>query len=105
MRKFILFSLLLIVALNAFGHAGEVHTYMGTVAALHDDGSFMLKKTDGNTVHVEVSKSTAYLHANGKTTTRAELTTGKRVVVTLSKDGKTATTIKLASAKASSPRK
>ena len=104
MRKFILFSLLLIVATGAFGHAGEVHTYMGTVTALHDDGSFMLKKTDGKTMHVEVSKSTAYLHANGKAATSAELTTGKRVVVTISKNGKTATTIKLAAAK-TSPRK
>lgn len=99
MRKFILLSLLLLVALNAFGHAGEVHTYMGTVTALHDDGSFMLKKTDGKTMHVEVSASTAYLHASGKAATRAELAAGKRVVVTISTDGKTATTIKLAAAK------
>ena len=96
MRKFILFSLLLLVALNAFGHAGEVHTYMGTVTALHDDGSFMLKKTDGKTMHVMVSAKTAYLHANGKAAKRADLTAGKRVVATISKDGKTASTIKIA---------
>ncbi|HEX6163098.1 MAG TPA: hypothetical protein VFZ31_07025 [Vicinamibacterales bacterium] len=89
----------MLLALNAFGHAGEVHNYMGTVTALHDDGSFMLKKTDGKTMHVEVSASTAYLHANGKAATRAELAAGKRVVVTISTDGKTATTIKLAVAK------
>ena len=96
MRKFILFSLLLIVALNAFGHAGEVHTYMGTVTSLHDDASFMLKKTDGETIHVVVSDKTAYLHANGHAATRAELTVGKRAVVRIAKDGKTATTIKIA---------
>ena len=96
MRKFILYSLLLFVALNAFGHAGEVHTYLGTVTALHDDGSFMLKKTDGKTMHVMVSDKTAYLHANGKAATRAELTAGKRVVATISTDGKTASTIKIA---------
>ena len=101
MRKFILHSVLLLVALNAFGHAGEVHNYMGTVTALHDDGSFMLEKTDGKTMHVEVSKSTAYLDANGKTAKPADLTAGKRVVVTISKDGKTATTIKLAATKRS----
>lgn len=95
MRKSILFSLLIIAALNAFGHAGEVHTYMGTVGALHDDGSFTLKKTDGESMRVEVSKATTYLHANGKAATRADLSAGKRVVVTLSKDGKTATTIKI----------
>lgn len=99
MRKFILFSLLLVAALNAFGHAGEAHTYMGTVTATHDDGSFMLKKTDGKTMHVQVSKTTTYLHADGKTAKRTELATGKRVVVTIAKDGKTATTIKLAAAK------
>ncbi|HEY0157896.1 MAG TPA: hypothetical protein VGF28_11470 [Thermoanaerobaculia bacterium] len=96
MRKFILFSLLLVVALNAFGHAGEVHTYMGTVTALHDDGSFMLKKTDGKTMHVMVSDKTAYLHADGKAARRADLTAGKRVVATISTDGKTASTIKIA---------
>ena len=96
MRKFILYSLLLFVALNAFGHAGEVHTYMGTVTALHDDGSFMLQKTDGKTMHVLVSDKTAYLHADGKAATRAELTAGKRVVATISTDGKTASTIKIA---------
>ncbi len=96
MRKLTLFTLLLLVALNAFGHAGEVHTYMGTVTALHEDGSFMLKKTDGKAIHVLVSEKTAYLHANGKAATRADLTAGKRAVVTIAKDGKTATTIKIA---------
>ena len=100
-RKLVFYSLLLLVALNAFGHAGEVHNYMGTVTSLHDDGAFTLKKTDGQTMHVEVSTSTAYLHADGRTATRAELVEGKRVVVTIAKDGKTATTIKLAAAKRS----
>jgi hypothetical protein len=104
MRKFILFSLLVIVALNAFGHAGEVHTYMGTVTALHDDGSFTLEKTDGQTMQVMVSASTAYLTADGKAASRADLTVGKRVVATIAKDGKTASTIKLAGAKRSSNR-
>lgn len=96
MRKLILFSLLLIVAFQAFGHAGEVHSYMGTVTAMHDDGSFMLKKTDGKTMHVHVSKTTSYLHADGKSAKRTELAAGRRVVVTIAKDGRTATTIKLA---------
>ncbi|HEX6083884.1 MAG TPA: hypothetical protein VF266_05135 [Thermoanaerobaculia bacterium] len=95
MRKFMLFPLLLLVALNAFGHAGEVHTYMGTVTASHDDGSFALKKTDGTAMDIAVSQKTTYLHADGKAATRAELTAGKRVVVTISKDGRTATTVKL----------
>lgn len=99
MRKLILSSLLLVVALDAFGHAGEAHTYMGTVTTIHDDGSFVLEKTDGKTMDVQVSKDTAYLHANGTKANRAELTAGKRVVVTIAKDGKTATRIKLAAAR------
>ena len=99
MRKFVLYTLLMLLALNAFGHAGEVHHTMGTDTALHDDGSFILEKTDGKTMRVDVSASTAYLHANGKAATRAELAAGKRVVVTISTDGKTATTIKLAAAR------
>lgn len=102
MRKFILCSLLLFVALHAFGHAGEVHTYMGTITTLHSDGSFMMKKTDGKTIHVAVSNATKYLHADGHAATHTELAAGKRVVVTISKDGKTASTIKFAAAKQSS---
>jgi hypothetical protein len=98
MRKFILAALLLAVALHAFGHGGEVHSYMGTVTAKHDDGSFMLQKTDGQTMHVEVSQTTAYLYADGKAATPADLTAGKRAVVTIAKDGKTASTVKLAAA-------
>jgi hypothetical protein len=101
MRKFILYALLLVVALNAFGHAGEVHNYMGTVTAVNGDGSFMLKKTDGTSMQVMVSASTAYLTADGKAASRADLTAGKRVVATISKDGRTASTIKLAGAKRS----
>jgi hypothetical protein len=100
MRKFVLYSLLLVVvstvAVNAFGHAGEVHTHMGTITMLHEDGSFVMKKTDGKSMHVEVAKTTRYLHADGHAAKHAELAAGKRVVVTLSKDGRTATTIKLA---------
>jgi len=105
MRKLALYSLLLVVAsfgsLTAFGHAGEVHKYMGTVTALHDDGSFMLEKTDGKTMHVAVSAGTAYLHADGKAASRADLSVGKRVVATISKDGRTASMVKLAAVKRS----
>ena len=99
MRKLIPFLFLLIVALNGFGHAGEVHTWMGTVTLMHDDGSFTLEKTDGTTMQVAVSARTSYLHADGRTARSAELVAGKRVVVTMAKDGKTAMTIKLAAAK------
>ncbi|HVT43616.1 MAG TPA: hypothetical protein VMT00_04425 [Thermoanaerobaculia bacterium] len=81
MRQFALYSLLLLVTLNAFGHAGEVHKYMGTVTTLHTDGSFTLEKTDGKTIHVQVSKTTAYQNSDGHVASRAELVVGKRVVM------------------------
>ena len=98
MRRFAVMALTLIVALNAFAHTGEVHTYMGTVTTLHKDGSFMLQKTDGKTLHVEITKKTTWLRADGKTAKPAELAKGKRVAVTLAKDGRTATRVKLGAA-------
>jgi len=87
---------LLLVAAGAFAHAGHVHTYMGTVSMLHDDGSFMMKTTDGKDITVATSATTAYLHADGTAATRADLATGMRVVVKLTLDGKTAASVKMA---------
>ena len=101
MKKTIAISMLLVFAAAtlAFGHAGEIHSYMGTVTTVHDDGSFMLKKTDGTTMHVMVSQTTSYLHADGHAATAAELTESSRVVVKIGKDGKTALSVKIAAAK------
>jgi hypothetical protein len=59
----------------------------------------MFKKTDGKTMHVAVSKNTAYLHADGTAASRDDVTAGTRAVVTIAKDGKTATLVKLASSR------
>lgn len=99
MRKLALFTLLAAIALHAFGHAGEVHKYMGTVTAVHADDSFELKKTDGQTMRVSVAAATVWQYADGRAATRAELAAGKRVVVTIATDGKTATLVKFAAAK------
>jgi len=101
MKKTIAVSLLLLFAMAtlAFGHAGETHSYMGTVTTLHDDGSFMLKKTDGTTMHVLVAKTTTYLRADDKTATAADLKAGMRVVAKIAKDGKTALSVKMAAQK------
>ena len=93
MRKLVLVSLLLLAALNAFGHAGEVHKYMGTISAVSGNG-FTLAKTDGTSTAVVVSDATAY--QNG---TRADLVAGRRVVVTISTDGKTATLVRFGAKK------
>jgi hypothetical protein len=101
MKKTFAVSLLLLLATAtlAFGHAGETHSYMGTVTTLHDDGSFMLKKTDGTTMHVLVAKTTTYLRADDKAATPAELKQGMRVVAKIAKDGKTALSVKMAAQK------
>lgn len=98
MKKTLISLLLLFAAVHAFAHAGHLHTHMGTVTTLHDDGSFMVKTTDAATIHVTVSAETLFRHADGKTATRADLTTGRRVAVTMAKDGKTATVVKLGAA-------
>ena len=99
MRKIVLFSLLLLLAVNAFGHAGEVHTYMGSISTMHGDGSFMLDGTDGKTHHVVVARSTVFRNADGSPASAADLAVGKRVVATISTDGKTASMIKFAKKK------
>jgi len=100
MKKTLAISFLLFIAATmAFGHAGEVHSYMGTVTTLHDDGSFMLKTTDGKTMHVQVATTTTWLRADGSAATASELEAGARAVVKISKDGKTALSVKMASRK------
>lgn len=101
MKKVLAVSLLLVLAMAtlAFGHAGETHSYMGTVTTLHDDGSFMLKKADGSTMHVLVAKTTVYLRADDEAATPGDLKAGMRVVAKISKDGKTALSVKMAAQK------
>jgi hypothetical protein len=101
MKKRLAMSLLvlLLVPTLAFAHAGEAHSYMGTITTLHHDGSFMLEKTDGKSFHVLVAKTTVYLHSDGQAAKKSELKAGSRVVVKMSKDGKTAVNVKMAAAK------
>jgi hypothetical protein len=100
MKKHLALTLLfLLTATLAFAHAGEVHTYMGTVTDVHADGSFMLKKTDGETIHVAVNNATRYLRADNKSASAADLKPGTRAVVKISTDGKTAMTVKMSATK------
>ena len=85
----------LLFAAAAFGHAGHVHTYMGTVTMLHDNRSFMMKTTDGKDITVETTPTTTYAHVDGTPATRADLATGVRVVVKMAVDGKTAASVKV----------
>ena len=99
-KHFALSILFLFAATLAFAHAGEVHTYMGTVTTVHTDGSFMLKKTDGETIHVAVANTTKWFHANNKAAKPADLKVGTRAVVKISTDGKTAMSVKMSAPKA-----
>lgn len=99
MKRIAILSLLfLFTATLAFAHAGEEHTYLGTITKIHKDGSFVMKMTNGKDRTVLVSESTTYTHADGHEGKRAELVAGKRVSVKISKDGKTALTVKFSAA-------
>lgn len=88
--------LLLFTATIAFAHAGEVHTYLGTITKIDDDGSFVIVMTNGKERKVLISKTTTYTHVDGHEAGHSELAVGKRVSAKISKDGKTALNVKLA---------
>ena len=88
--------LLLFTATIAFAHAGEVHTYLGTITKINEDGAFVMVMTNGKERTVLISKTTTYTHADGHKAKHAELAVGKRVSAKISKDGKTALNVKLA---------
>jgi hypothetical protein len=96
MRKTLALSIVLLLAATMlFAHAGEVHTYMGTIAALRGHGAFVLKTTAGADVAVQTAASTTFTHEDGRAATAADLAAGMRVVVKISKDGKTAISVKM----------
>ena len=96
MKKLVAISLFLLLAsTSAFAHAGEVHTYMGSVTMVHSDTEFMMKTTAGKAVTVQTTPATTWLHADGHAAKRSELAVGSRVVVKMNKDGKTAASVKL----------
>lgn len=88
-------TLLLFVATMAFAHAGEEHTYLGTVTTINDDGSFVMKTKDDKEHTVQVSKDTTWAKADGHAAKPSDLAVGVRVSVKISKDGKTAASVKL----------
>jgi len=96
MKKLTAISLFLfLAATTAFGHAGHIHTYMGSVTMLHGDGAFMMKTTDGKDLTIQTSAKTKWLHSDGHAAKRSELEVGQRVVVKMMTDGKTADTVKM----------
>ena len=99
-KRISMFSLLvLFTSTLVFAHAGEVHTYLGTITEVNADGSFVMKMTNGQDRTVLVSKDTRYAYADGRGASSSDLAAGKRVAAKISKDGKTALSVKLAAAK------
>lgn len=92
-------AVVLLIATSALAHAGHAHTYLGTVTMLHGDSAFMMKTTDGKEITVPTSRKTAYIRADNHAAKKSELAVGMRVVVKMSKDGKTAASVKMSAPK------
>lgn len=100
MKRITCFALLfLFTATMAFAHAGEVHTYLGTITKINADGSFVMNMTNGKDRTVLVSSSTTYSSADGQPASASDLEVGRRVSAKISKDGKTALNVKLSVAR------
>jgi len=89
----------LLVATVVFAHAGEVHSYLGTITTINRDGSFVMKLANGKNRTVLIAKSTTYEHSDGHKGKHSELIVGKRVSAKISKDGKTALSVKMSAPK------
>lgn len=99
-RIAILSLLVLFTATIAFAHAGEEHTYLGTVTRSNAaDGSFDIKMPNGKDRTVLVSKNTTYAYSDGQKAKRDEIVVGTRVSVRISTDGKTALSVKFGAVK------
>lgn len=84
------------VSTAAFAHKGEAHSYMGMITKSQAGGTFVMRTTAGKTVSFTTSTTTTYTYADNKPAKESALQPGARVVVKISKDGKTATSIKIA---------
>ena len=96
MKRISILSLVLVFAVSsiAFAHAGEVHTYLGTITKINADGSFVLKMKGGKDRLVLTSKDTSYTRSDNHAG-KHELKVGRRVSAKISKDGKTALNVKM----------
>ena len=95
MKKLIALALFF-VAVSAFAHAGHMHTYMGSVTMLHGNGVFMMMTTEGRDVTVETTDKTTFTDADDHPAKVTDVVVGKKVVVKMNVDGKTAASVKVA---------
>lgn len=95
MRRFLSILVVLAFTFPLFAHGGEAHTYMGIVTMLHKDNSFMMKTKDGKEMSIRYDNKTTFTHSDNRPAQKSELAVGSRVVVKMSADGKTATSVKM----------
>ena len=92
MKKTIAAVFVLFLAVNVFAHAGHQHV-LGFVKQLTGD-SLLVHTTKGTDATVALTKATMYMRGDAAAT-RADLVPGTRVVIDLTKDGKSAEMVKI----------
>jgi hypothetical protein len=94
MKKLIITAALLtLFTATLLAHAGEVHTYLGTVKSLAGN-EMVITDRDGKEHSVTLTDGTKYWRGSSSAS-RSDLATGLRVSVEIGVDGKSATTVKL----------
>lgn len=94
MKRFATAAVLLsLVTATLFGHAGEVHTYLGTIKSLAGDQAVVTTK-DGKDIPVILTDETKYWQGTTPAR-RSDLAVGSRVSVEIGTDGKSATSVKI----------
>lgn len=91
-RAFILFGLVLAVAIAAFAHGDKKHI-LGTVEKLSGD-LVVVKTSDGKSVEVKLAPSTVYVSRAGnqdKPAKLSDLAVGDRVVIHATANGESLT--------------
>lgn len=97
-RLLALVASLALVATSAFAHNPHAATKMGTVKSVQSN-RLILTMSDGDQETVSLSPNTTYFHADDHAARAAELAAGMRVVVKMTKDGKTAASVKMSAPK------
>ena len=96
LNKTITAVFVLLFAVSAFAHAGHVHV-LGFVKQVTGD-SLLVHTTKGTDATVALTKETVYKRGDAAAT-RDDLVPGARVVIDLTKDGKSAEIVKIGTAK------
>jgi len=93
-RLLIVLAVTLAIAATALAHGGHKHQFLGTVKAVQEN-HLVVTTTDGKEVTFTLTEKTRYTKGSASAT-KADLTEGVRVSVSVENDGKTATSIKIA---------